>query len=99
MYNILTIIARIEAKADKIELVKSSLLNIIEPTRQEQGCLQYDLHQDNEHPEVFIFYENWQSRALWQEHMESEHLKTHRKETAGLIESIILNEMSKVPKD
>lgn len=96
MNNILTIIARFEVKADNIEFVKASLLKMIEPTRQEQGCLQYDLHQDNEHPEIFIFYENWQSRDLWLAHMESDHLKAHRQETAGLIESLVLNEMTKI---
>lgn len=99
MKNMLTIIARIEAKADKIEFVKSSLINIIEPTRMEEGCLQYDLHQDNDHPEVFIFYEKWQSRASWQTHMNSDHLKAHREETHGAIESFMLSEMSKVSKD
>jgi len=99
MKNILTIIARIEAKADKIELVKSSLINIIEPTRMEEGCLQYDLHQDNDHPEVFIFYENRQSHTSWQTHMKSDHLKAHREETYGAIQSFMLNEMSKVSMD
>ncbi|MEO1610025.1 MAG: antibiotic biosynthesis monooxygenase, partial [Pseudomonadota bacterium] len=25
-----------------------------------------DLHQDNENPAHFMFYENWESRELWQ---------------------------------
>lgn len=54
----LTIVARIEANPDKIELVKAELLKLIEPTLQEAGCIRYDLHQDNENPAVFIFYEN-----------------------------------------
>ncbi|MEO1086758.1 MAG: antibiotic biosynthesis monooxygenase, partial [Acidobacteriota bacterium] len=40
----LTIVARIEANADQIDLVKSELLKLIEPTLREEGCLQYDLH-------------------------------------------------------
>ena len=54
----LTIVARIEAKSDKIELVKSELLKLIDLTLKESGCIQYDLHQDNNNPAIFLFYEN-----------------------------------------
>tara|TARA_R110001606_G_scaffold399222_2_gene582413 strand:+ start:70765 stop:71058 length:294 start_codon:yes stop_codon:yes gene_type:complete len=96
MNKVLTIIARFEAKPDKIEHVKTALLKLIEPTRKEVGCLQYDLHQDNNNPEIFVFYENWESRALWQTHMNSEHLNACKEETVGTIESFILNEMSTI---
>jgi quinol monooxygenase YgiN len=96
MNTTLTIVARIEAKADSVDKVKTALLKLIEPTRQEQGCLQYDLHQDNENPQVFIFYENWASRQLWQSHMNNDHLKAYMAETDGQVFSFILNEMNKV---
>ena len=40
-------------KKDKIDFVKQELLKILEPTRKEQGCLKYDLHQDLEDPSIF----------------------------------------------
>jgi quinol monooxygenase YgiN len=40
MSNVLTIIARIEAVEDKIELVKTELIKLIEPTLKEKGKLQ-----------------------------------------------------------
>ena len=92
----LTIIARIEAKKDRADLVKSELLKLIEPTRKEEGCLQYDLHQDNENPAVFLFFENWASRELWQEHMKSAHLAAYVQATEGAVTSFSLNEMTKV---
>ncbi|WP_211827197.1 putative quinol monooxygenase [Kistimonas asteriae] len=92
----LTIIARIEARQGKVDRVKAALLKLIEPTRQEAGCLQYDLHQDNETPEVFIFYENWESRALLQRHMNSDHLKAYMEEVEGLVASFTLNEMCQI---
>ena len=70
----LTIVANIHAKADKIDLVRSELLKLIDTTRGEAGCLQYDLHQDNDDPAHFLFFENWESRDLWQAHMEAQHL-------------------------
>lgn len=96
MANVLTIVARIEAKSDKVEQVKTALLKLIKPTQKEQGCLQYDLHQDNENPEVFLFYEMWESRSLWQTHMSNKHLKRYMEDTAGLVESFILNKMNKI---
>lgn len=96
MKTTLTIVARIEAKSDDIERVKEALLDLIEPTRSEDGCLQYDLHQDNENPEVFLFYEIWESRAQWQTHMNNDHLKAYVKATDGAINSFVLNEMSKI---
>lgn len=92
----LTIVARIEAKPDQVELVKSELIKLIDPTRKEQGCIQYDLHQDNDRPEVFLFYENWESRVLWQTHMENAHLKAYLEATDGAVADFTLNEMSGV---
>ena len=96
MNNSLTIVARIEANTDKIELVKAELLKLIEPTLKEEGCIQYDLHQDNENPTVFIFYENWQSRELWQEHMNNTHLAEYMNSTKGAVASFTLNEMTNI---
>lgn len=60
----LTVVANITANADKVELVKAELLKFVPNTRAEDGCIHYDLHQDNENPAHFIFFENWQSREL-----------------------------------
>ncbi|MEM9356914.1 MAG: putative quinol monooxygenase [Pseudomonadota bacterium] len=90
----LTIVANIHAKADKVELVKSELLKLIPITRAEQGCIQYDLHQDNGNPAHFMFYENWESRELWQTHMNAPHLAAYMAATEGAVEDFTLNEMT-----
>lgn len=92
----LTIVARIEAKKDSVDLVKAELLKLIKPTRQEKGCLQYDLHQDNDNHEVFLFYENWENRELWQAHMNNEHLKEYMQATDGAVENFTVSEMSQI---
>lgn len=91
----LTVVARIEANAGKIELVKAELLKLVEPTLKEAGCIQYDLHQDNENPAVFLFYENWESRELWQKHMNNAHIVEYMKATEGAVASFTLNEMTR----
>ena len=38
------------------------------------GCIEYHLHQDNDNPAEFTFYENWTNRAEWDKHMVLPHL-------------------------
>ena len=92
----LTIVARILAKEEKRELVKNELLKLIDITRAEAGCLNYDLHQDNENPNRFLFYENWESRELWQTHMENAHLADYLAATEGAVEEFIVHEMTQI---
>ncbi len=90
----LTIVANITAKADKVDLVKAELEKLIDITCVEEGCIQYDLHQDNENPAHFLFYENWESRELWQTHMSAQHLQDYKAATEGAVEAFTLNEMT-----
>ena len=92
----LTIVANIYAKTDKIDLVKSELEKLIAPTLAEEGCMQYDLHQDNENPAHFLFFENWESRKLWQVHMDAQHIKDYMAATDGAVENFTLNEMTHI---
>ena len=92
----LTITATIIAKPEKRELVKQALLDLIPPTLREEGCINYDLHQDNENPAHFTFYENWTSRELWQTHMGNTHLAEYMAATEGSVTSFTLNEMTKI---
>ncbi len=92
----LTIVANIKANEDKIELVKAELLKLIDITRAEEGCINYDLHQDNENPAHFMFYENWETRELWQTHMGNQHLQDYMAATEGAVAEFTLNEMSHI---
>jgi quinol monooxygenase YgiN len=92
----LTIVAHITAEADRVDLVKAELEKLIAPTLKEEGCLQYDLHQDNENPAYFMFYENWESRDLWQVHMGAQPLKDYMAATEGAIEEFTLHEMTHI---
>jgi len=92
----LTIIARITAAEGKAVLVRRELEKLIPPTLAEEGCLQYDLHQDTGNPCVFVFYENWESRDLWQRHMNAPHIAAFGRATQGAIADAVLNEMNRV---
>lgn len=90
----LTIVAQIWAKEEKRALVRTELLKLIDTTKAEEGCIDYDLHQDNENPNLFLFYENWESYDLWQKHMESSHVGACTKAIEEATEKVVLNEMT-----
>ncbi|UWQ56082.1 putative quinol monooxygenase [Leisingera caerulea] len=90
----LTIVANITANPGKTVLVKAELEKLIAITRAEDGCITYDLHQDNENPAHFMFYETWESRALWQTHMQAPHLAAYMDATEGAVAEFTLHEMT-----
>lgn len=92
----LTIVARILAKEEKRDLVKAELIRLIDITRAEKGCINYDLHQDNENANLFLFHENWENRELWQIHMNNTHLAEYLKATDGAVDEFVLNEMTAI---
>ncbi|MGQ9916291.1 MAG: putative quinol monooxygenase [Bryobacteraceae bacterium] len=71
----LTVVAEIVAKPGCEQRLREELLRLIEPTRAEEGCLQYDLHESTEQPGRFLFYENWTSRAALDRHLATPHLE------------------------
>lgn len=91
----LTIVAHITANPGKEDFVKAELIKLIPITRAEPGCIQYDLHQDNENPAHFTFFENWESRELWQAHMNNQHLADYMAATEGSVADFRLHEMTK----
>ena len=83
----LTVIAKLKAKKGCEEQLGQVLRSLIEPTRAEKGCINYDLHRSHEDPGLFIFYENWESRPLWEAHMKSPHLVDFSEKQGALTES------------
>lgn len=69
-----TVLALLEAKPGMEEQLKHELLALVEPTRAEEGCINYDLHQGVEAPSMFMFYENWASQADLDRHGQSPHI-------------------------
>lgn len=92
----LTIVAHIHTQPDKVDLVQNELSKLIPITRAEPGCIQYDLHQDNDNPSHFLFFEQWESRALWQAHMTAPHLAAYLEATQGAVREFTINEMTQI---
>lgn len=79
------VVARVVAFADKIEEVKSILLGLLKPTRQENGCIIYELLQNQKDPTDFTFVEEWESHELLNIHLATPHLTEAASQLQGLI--------------
>jgi len=91
-----TVVAQVTAKSDAVETVKAELIKMLAPTRQEDGCIEYRLHQDKDNPAVFVFYENWKSLTCLEQHMNSSHFKEYVAAVSDLIAEKIVHKMTEV---
>ncbi|AQQ70248.1 Putative monooxygenase YcnE [Limihaloglobus sulfuriphilus] len=64
------VIAEAEIKDGMVEEVLPQLEALVESTRKEPGCIEYNLHRDLENEKVFMFYEVWESKAHLETHIE-----------------------------
>jgi quinol monooxygenase YgiN len=92
----LTVVAKIVAKAESAESVKSELLKLIAPTRKEEGCIEYTLHQDNENPALFMFYETWESAASLAKHISTPHYASYVNAVGSMIEEKVVHKMTRI---
>ena len=92
----ITVVAKLVAKKDSIAAVKTELLKLVAPTRKEQGCIEYRLHQDNADPAVFVFYENWENATCLEKHLCTDHYKAYVSAVDGIIEGKTVNKMIQI---
>ena len=79
------VLARITARPDKIEEVKSLLLGLVVETRKENGCISYQLLQNNVHPSDFTFVEEWASDSDIDSHFTTVHVQDAFSRAASLL--------------
>lgn len=66
---------RFKAKPERRDELQSRLLEMVEITVKEEGCLFYDLHVDQDDESVFYLFEGWQSQAAHDIHGQTAHVK------------------------
>ncbi len=93
---IVTVVAKLVAREDAVDSVRFEALKLISPTRQEEGCLEYRLHQDNEDPSVFIFYENWQNMACLERHVNTAHYKSYVAAVGDQLADKVVHKMTEI---
>jgi len=81
----ITVLAVVTAKEGMEETVKQEVLSLVEPTRSEPGCINYDVHQATDEKSQFMFYENWESMEDLKKHSGTPHLKAYRQKVGSLL--------------
>ena len=68
------------------EAFKKLASNVIEQTRKEPGCLRYDLLQDTEDPNIFLFIEEYKDEEAFQTHRNMPYMAPFRVEREKLLD-------------
>lgn len=80
-----TVLAIMNAKPGKEQALREMLSSLVEPTRQEEGCINYYLHESVDTPGEFMFYENWVSQEAHEFHRQTPHFKIWHAAKAELL--------------
>ncbi|MCL6546534.1 MAG: antibiotic biosynthesis monooxygenase [Bryobacteraceae bacterium] len=81
----LVVFAEVYAKQGQEENLRQALMALVAPTRAEAGCLQYDLHADNDDAGHYFFYERWESMTALEAHTATAHFKAFEGRTEELL--------------
>jgi quinol monooxygenase YgiN len=82
----IAIVAVLTARKGHEQQLREVLLAVVPPSRTEEGCLSYVLHESPENPNQFVFYEAWKDEPALQEHLASSHYNNYRQAAEALVE-------------
>lgn len=79
-------IVKVFPKAEKIEDFKNNVMIMAPVTRQEKGCISYQLLQDSKDTHVFIIVEEWENQEAFFAHLVADHVKEFETKMQGAFE-------------
>ena len=86
MSTSINILATLTPKPDQVENTRQQLQTVAAASRQEPGCLRYDVFQgDRDGVTTFHNVERYHDRAAFEAHSTSQHLQTLRERAAELL--------------
>lgn len=69
-----TVIATLHARAGQEAALDARMRTMIAATREEAGCIRYDMHRADDDPASFVMVEYWRSAEDLQLHFDSPHM-------------------------
>jgi quinol monooxygenase YgiN len=81
------VVAHFTAKPGRESELLDVLHSLLEPTREEPGCIRYELNQEVDNPRAFTFAEKFVNREAFEAHGKTPHVLRFRQQADGLIES------------
>ena len=71
----LSVVAVLTAKDGQEDVVRQALRALVAPTREESGCLAYDLFESAAAPGTFVTQERWRGQADLDAHLQTPHVQ------------------------
>lgn len=66
------------ASENSIEKLKALLEDMVEPSREEAGCLLYNIYQMKDKPTTFVVIETWENDEALNGHKNSSHYNHYK---------------------
>ncbi|MCW3481908.1 antibiotic biosynthesis monooxygenase [Neisseriaceae bacterium JH1-16] len=79
------VLAMIKCKLEGIEAVKAAMRDMVPASRQEPGCLQYDLFESAQAPGTLQVFEAYVSDSALEAHRGSAHYQAYRAKVADCL--------------
>ena len=92
----ITIVVPIKAKAEKCDEVRRRLCELTRLTQQEEGNINYTLHEETGKPGSFIIYENWRDQKALDFHMNQTYLKKFLSDASELLTEEVRGTLCKI---
>lgn len=80
----LIVTGEIEIDPADVGRLRDAAITMMDETAKEEGCRFYRFYQDIQHPGKIRVYEEWESEAHLQAHMETPHMKAWRAAMSGI---------------
>lgn len=90
------ITARHTVKENCVEELIKILKELVEKSRQEEGCISYSLYKDIEQDNIYTIIEEWQNMENLYNHFQTAHFKTLTEKVKQYIKDCCINKYEEV---
>lgn len=67
--NQITVVARVKVRPGKMDELEPQIVQLMEHTHREDGCLHYSVHRGIDPADELVTIERWEERRCLDEHM------------------------------
>lgn len=92
----ISMVLRIRPPVASREEFRAALSALVEPSRQEPGCLRYELYRDIDREGDFILIESWRNQAALDEHMAEPYLKAFAARFAEVFKDAVTSGLTRL---
>ncbi|VXB97547.1 Antibiotic biosynthesis monooxygenase [Flavobacterium sp. 9R] len=78
--------AILKSKPENIDELRHILLDMVDKSKSEIACMQYELHQDKNDKSLFIFYEVWENQIGFEQHNQQSYIQSFFQNSKSLLQ-------------